>query len=192
MTRSKFSRISRRQIRDAMWLRANFLEEMSERRSLREAFRLTRKAVRLGLTDARGSLGFAYDHANGTRPSRRMALHWYRKGWRSGSATAARNIGVTMRMEGRRRSAMLWFKRAIVAGDPDARLDLAKLLVEKEPASLEAHGLLEEYIQAGPQEMYELRPVGSYPRVDMEKLLEDDGLKEAQILLDCLKAGKNE
>jgi TPR repeat protein len=104
---------------------------------------------------------------------------------------AARNIGVTLQTEGRRTSAILWLRRAIAAGDPDARFDLAKLLLEDQDCSSEARKLLEDHIAAGPQETYELRPVGSFPRVDMDVRLEDEGFEEAKRLLAAMKDGAN-
>jgi len=190
MTHNTFNRIAQVRQRDAMWLEASFLEERSDRASLRKAFRLVRSAVKLGLRDAEGSLAYAYDRVDSVRPSRRMAIHWYRKAWRRGSwiaATAARNLGITMRMEGRTTHAILWFRRAIAAGDPDARYDLAKIL-EKNPKHLqEAIQLLEEHIATGPQEVYAVRPVGEFPRVNMNVRLKDEDYEEAKKLLQELK-----
>jgi TPR repeat protein len=170
-----------------MWTKAGFLEEHSDRRSLREAFRLVRKAVNLGLREAQGSLAYAYDRRDSVRPSRRMAVHWYRKAWRSGSSLAARNLGVTMRMEGRVNSAILWFRRAVAGGDPDARFDLAKMLLSDPNRRTEAIQLLEEHVAAGPQTIYEVRPVGEFPRVNESARIEDEDFKEAKQLLQELK-----
>ncbi len=191
MTRATFDRISRTRMRNAMWTRACHLEDLTDRRSLREAFQLVRRAVRLGLREAQGSFASAYDRPDSVRPSRRMAVHWYRKAWRSGSAIAARNLGVTMQAEGRRGSAILWFRRAIAAGDPDARLDLAKLLLQDQTTSHEAQRLLKEYIEAGPQEIFELRPIGNLPRVNKNVRLEDEDFNEAKLLLASVKDGVN-
>lgn len=187
MTRKTFDRVMQVRVRDAMWLRACHLEEHSDRSSLREAFRLVRRAVTLGLKDAQGSLAGAYDRQDSVHPSRRMAVHWYRKAWRNGSSLAARNLGVTMRMEGRTSSAILWLRRAAVGGDPDARFDLAKILIDNPSSRVEALRLLEEYVAAGPQEEYRLRPVGEFPRVDMGVRLEDEDHEEAKKLLQKLK-----
>ena len=166
-----------------MWLEAGYLEDLPDRLSLRKAFRLVRDAAELGLRDAQGSMAYAYDRVDSVRPSRRMAVHWYRKAWRSGSSLAARNLGITMRMEGRTSSAILWFRRAIAGGDPDARFDLAKILLVSPGTRAEALHLLEEYIAAGPQEIYELRPVGSLPRVNETVRLNDENVEEAKRLL---------
>ena len=187
MTRKTFDRVMQARVRDAMWLRASHLEEHSDRRSLWEAFRLVRRAVKLGLKDAQESLAHAYDRRDSVRPSRRMAVHWYSKAWRNGSSLAARNLGITMRIEGRTSSAILWFRRAVVGGDPDARLDLAKILIDNPGSRVEALRLLEEYVAAGPQVIYELRPVGEFPRVDMNVRLEDENHEEAKKLLQELK-----
>src|ERR1035437_4676319 len=144
MTFKTFDRIAQVSLRNALWLEASYLEDIPDKHSLRKAFGLVRRAVKLGLKEARGSLAYAYDRADSVRPSRRMAVHWYRKAWRSGSSGAARNLGITMRMEGRTTSAILWFRRAIAAGDPDARFDLAKMLLEDPDRCVEAVRLLRE------------------------------------------------
>jgi TPR repeat protein len=89
--------------------------------------------------------------------------------------------------EGRTSSAILWFRRAIALGDPDARLDLGKILLKDTNHCCEARQLLEEYVAAGPQEIYELRPVGSFPRVNENVRLEDEDFEEAKRLLEELK-----
>lgn len=187
MTRKTFDRIAQSRMRNAMWTRACFLDELSDRCSLREAFRLVRKAVKLGLRDAQGSLAHAYDRVDSVRPSRRMSVHWYRKSWRSGSSLAARNLGVTMQQEGRTTTAILWFRRAITGGDPDARYDLAKILSENPNHLQEAIQLLEGHIASGPQEIYAVRPVGEFPRVNMDVRLEDEDYEDAKKLLQGLK-----
>ena len=170
-----------------MWLEASYLEDRPDRPSLRKAYRLVRGAVKLGLRDAQGSLAHAYDRVDSVRPSRRMSVHWYRKAWRSGSCGAARNLGVTMRWEGRTTTAILWFRRAIAGDDPDARYDLAKILLEKPNHLQEAIQLLEDHVAAGPQVIYGARPVGESPRVNMNVQIEDEDFNEAKQLLQKLK-----
>jgi TPR repeat protein len=187
MTRKTFDRIAQVRKRDAMWLEASYLEDRPDRPSLRKAYRLVRSAVKLGLRDAQGSLAHAYDRVDSVRPSRRMSVHWYRKAWRSGSCGAARNLGVTMQQEGRITTAMLWFRRAIASGDPDARYDLAKILLKKPNHLQEAIQLLEDHVAAGPQVIYAARPVGESPRVNMNVQIEDEDYNEAKQLLQKLK-----
>jgi TPR repeat protein len=91
-------------------------------------------------------------------------------------------------MEGRTTSAILWFRRAIAAGDPDARFDLAKMLLEDPDRCVEAVRLLREYVARGPQEIYEVRPPGENgPRVRLDVRLEDEDFEEAKRLLQELK-----
>lgn len=181
MTRETFDRIARVRKRAAMWGEVGYLEDLPDKPSLRKAFRLVRSAVKLGLREAQGSLAHAYDRVDSVRPSRRMAVHWYRKAWRSGSSTAARNLGNTMQLEGRTTTAMLWFRRAIAGGDPDACFDLAKLLLKKPNHLQEAMRLLEEHIAAGPQTYY------SYGKDEPSVKLEDEEYEAAKQLLQELK-----
>lgn len=184
MTRTTFDRIAKSTLRQSFWLHANYLEDLPDPRSRREAFRLVRKAVKMGLRDARAGLAYYYDTGACVRPSRRMGRHWYRKAWRSGSSLAARNQAITLRTEGCTSSAITWFHRAIASGDPDSRLDLVKLLLVDPSQHNEAHRLLEEYVAIGPQQTYEVRPGRPHPLIPMVgKNLGDESYAEAKQVL---------
>jgi TPR repeat protein len=181
MTHETFNRVLRIRERGKLWLKASHLEDQADIKSQHEAVHLLKMVVRMGERDALGSLALAYDIGKGVRPSRRMTMHLYRKAWRSGSYISATNAGIATRNEGRRTTAIRWFKRAIAGGDPDASLYCAKLLLSIFGHCDEAAKLLEEFVAAGPQ------PIYTYgPGVTPEKL-EDENFLEGQQLLHDLK-----
>jgi hypothetical protein len=92
-----------------------------------------------------------------------------------------------MLREGRTTTAILWLRRAIADGDPDARLDLAKILLSHPSHGTGAIQLLEAYVAAGPQEIYALRPIGEFPRVNESVRIEDEDFEEAKLILKGLK-----
>jgi TPR repeat protein len=181
MTRKTYDRVMKSLKRNDLWTGASFLEDKDDKHSLREAFRLLRTVVHQGLREAQNNFANAYDRGAGVRPSRRMAVHYYRKAWRAGQSSAARNLGITMRMEGRTTTAIKWFHKAIADDDPDARLDLAKIYLQDPKHHSEAKLLLEEYVAAGPQTYY------SYGKDAPSVQLEDEGFEEAKHLLQDLK-----
>lgn len=167
--------------RNELWSTACFLEDEEAMSSQREAVRLMRRAIDMGQREALGNLAYAYDRGRGVRPSRKSALGLWRKDWRGGSTTAARNIALTLLEEGRATSAILWLRRAIASGDPDARLDLATLLLSNVTQQAEAQRLLEEFVHAGPQVLTEVSP-GKKP-----VLIEDERYTQGVRLLEKLK-----
>lgn len=182
MKPATYERVMRMRKRDKLWTEACFLEDRDDRASHRKAFRLLRESAALGSGDVRNNVANAYDGGRGVRPSRRMAMHWYRKAWRSGHYLGASNAAITLRQEGRTSSAIPWFYKAIEMGDPDARLHLAKIFASTPDNRQEACLLLRQYIAAGPQKIVWLSP--GKPPEDAE----DEGFEEAKQLLAQLES----
>jgi TPR repeat protein len=180
MTRDTFDRVMNLRKRDQLWLKASHLEDKEDKTSLREAVRLLRTTIEMGQREACGSLATAYDSGRGVRYSRKMALALWKKSYRTSQGTSAQNIAITLRMEGRITSAILWLHRAIAHDNPDARLDLAKIYLQR-GRDKEAQHLLQEFADAGPQSIYEYGP-GAKPG-----LIPDEGFLEGQKLLAELK-----
>ncbi len=94
-------------------------------RSAREAARCFQRAAELGDTD--GIVGLA-DLITSDRSERGLAraASLYRRAYRRGDHTAAFNLACMYQNVGRYRDAVLWFRRALTAGDPSASMELAR------------------------------------------------------------------
>jgi TPR repeat protein len=73
--------------------------------------------------------------------NREAALHWYKRAYRAGSASAANNIGVLWRNEKKSKRALEWFRKAVRLGDDEANLEIAQhyLRNERNPAKAIPH-----------------------------------------------------
>lgn len=109
-------------------VKALFLEadRMRERGEFRSAFKLLLAAAKAGDRGSQLNVGYCYDAGSGTRRNRAAALYWYKRAYRKGEASAAHNIGMIWRDEGKWRQALPWFHRAISLGDDDSALEIAK------------------------------------------------------------------
>ncbi len=58
--------------------------------------------------------------------TRAEGIRLYRKAYRLGSHTAAFNLAITYRTLGDHRAAVRWFRRAVIAGDPSASMEVAR------------------------------------------------------------------
>ena len=108
---------------DRLFSQACRLEEQGKMRS---AFRLMLAAAKLGDIGAQLNVGNYYDDGKGVRRNRESAVYWYRRAYRRGYCSAAHNIGVIWRNEGKLRRALYWFSRAVSLGDEESNLDIGK------------------------------------------------------------------
>ena len=181
MRRSTYDRIMLRRQTAALWNEAERLEGADPKRRVRRLLKLTRE----GHNDSAlyNNLGYAFAEGQGVKRNRLTALAWNRKAWRRGLAVAANNAAIDARLDGRTQLALLWFRRAIGMGDPDAPFHLAKLLLELGGPTAEIQALLRQRITAGPQEWQE------WPAEDGEPHpTEDEDYVEASRLLQQLEA----
>lgn len=102
---------------------------MLDRGRLRTAFRLFLAAAKAGDLGSQVNVGYCYNTGSGVRRDPVEALYWYRRAYRRGDASAANNIGIIWRDEGRWQRALRWFRRAVDLGDEDANLEIAKYYI---------------------------------------------------------------
>ena len=77
-----------------------------------KAFRIFMQDVKNGGMDSLNSIGFLYDHGQGVKKNRRLAIQWYRLAASKGYFVACFNLGLVYKGAGRKRSAKFWFKKA--------------------------------------------------------------------------------
>jgi TPR repeat protein len=94
---------------------------------LRQALQLFQRCADAGLVGCMLNLGYFYDVGIGTRSDKVMAMHWYKRAYRTGDAAAASNIAVLYKEQGKSRLAFGWHARSAALGDGDSSLELAKL-----------------------------------------------------------------
>lgn len=101
----------------------------------RLGFQTMAKAAEMGSGVAYCSLGYFYDHGIGVEVDSARALECYKKAYSHGGDskyTAAHNIGLSYRDIYRNdERAEFWLRRALVAGYPEAGVELAKLYIAK-------------------------------------------------------------
>lgn len=102
-----------------------------DRGELSQALRLFLEAARDGDQSCQLNVGYFFDEGLGVRRSSEKALYWYRRAYRSGSASAANNIGLILRKEKRSKAALQWFLRALRRGDRDSALHVAEFYLTK-------------------------------------------------------------
>lgn len=97
------------------------------RRSPGRAVALLRAAAAAGLDVAQFRLACCYDVGEGVARDPTEARRLYRLASRQGLAVAAANMAVLCRECGDSRARRRWLRRAVVLGDIDAEVELARL-----------------------------------------------------------------
>ncbi|BCA28852.1 tetratricopeptide repeat protein [Metapseudomonas otitidis] len=103
--------------------------EAWEAGTLALAFELFSICAAQGSEGSMLDLGYFYDEGIGTPQDKKQAMRWYKKAYRLGSSSAASNIAVLYREQGRFSLSAEWFRRAVHLQDGDAEVELAKLLI---------------------------------------------------------------
>ncbi len=93
----------------------------------RKAFRLFLLGAKSGDPSSQLNLGLFYDQGIGVQPDPEKALRWYKNAHRGGNTSAALNIGIVLRDQGRLAQAIRWFQRALRLGNDDTGLQLAEV-----------------------------------------------------------------
>ena len=106
-------------------------ERYEESGDLKSAFKSLLAGARLEDSGCQANLGNFYSSGKGTRKSLENAAYWYRRAYRNGAGYAASNLAIDCRNAGNIRSAVIWFKKAIVRKDGDACIPLAKIYVAR-------------------------------------------------------------
>ena len=114
---------------ESLWLRA---EKQEEQGKMRAAFRLMLASAKLGNVSAQVNVGNYYDDGRGVRRNRLAALHWFKKAYRRGYSSAAHNIGVVYRKEGKAHRSLYWFSRSVQLGDAESNLEIGKHFLHSE------------------------------------------------------------
>jgi TPR repeat protein len=124
---------SRKEKAATLFLRA---EKEEERGDLRAAFRHLLAAAKLGDRGGQLNVGNFYEDGKGVCRNRAAAMYWYKRLYRRGDSSGARNIGVILRKDGQFSRALAWFERAVNLGDDSSNLDIGKhyLHTLKDPA----------------------------------------------------------
>lgn len=107
-------------------------DQLRDRGDRRSAFRLFLVAAKAGHVGSQLNVGYCYDVGDGTRRNRSAALHWYKRAYRHGHASAAHNMGTIWRDERKWRLALWWFRRAVKLGSDDSSLEIAKYYLSNE------------------------------------------------------------
>lgn len=113
-----------------------------ERGGFRKAFRYLSKAAQLGDAGSQLNLGNFYSWGRGVKKDMKMAAFWYKKAYRNGFSSGAHNLAIDRRNEGRRKSAITWFNKAVAMNDGSACLNLAKLYLDRRGDAAKARELL--------------------------------------------------
>lgn len=105
-------------------------DELMDAGAYRRAATLFLRAANAGDDSSQLNVGNLYSEGRGVRRDDTKALYWYRRAYRQGNASAASNIGLVYRDQGRFRLAIRWLERAIAMGDHDAALELGRIYMD--------------------------------------------------------------
>src|SRR5947209_6425449 len=105
----------------------NEAEKYEEKGDFTNAFKRLLIAAQLGHRMSQLNLGNFYASGTGVRKNLEKAAHWYKEAYKNGDSDGALNLAIDRRNEGRTRSAVIWFKKAIAMNNGDACIELAKI-----------------------------------------------------------------
>jgi TPR repeat protein len=92
-----------------------------------DAFALFRQLAEQGHVEAMSRVALMYEIASGTPYDREQSIAWDMRAIAAGSELSRFNLAITYRRQGNIREAKRWFEDALVHGDGEAALELAKL-----------------------------------------------------------------
>ena len=137
----RYSKRSKNSKTDDLFTRA---DKQADKGNLRSAFRLYLAAAKEGDSSCQVNLGNCYDDGTGVLRNRSAALYWYKRAYRRGESSAAHNLGVMWRNEQKFKRARNWFEKAVLLGDDEANLEIAKHYLQVEPDPVRAIACLEK------------------------------------------------
>lgn len=116
---------------EAHWKKGCEAEDAGD---IKKAVRLYRAGAKLGNTAAQSNLGnLLDDYVHPPKPAE--AVYWYKRAVRLGCYTAASNLAVHYRNNGKARWYRHWLSVAAKMGDEESEIELRKLLrTEKKTA----------------------------------------------------------
>ena len=102
-------------------------EQYEEKGDFENAFHRLLAAAQLGHRMSQLNLGNFYASGTGVRRNLEKAAHWYKKVYKNGDSDGALNLAIDRKNEGRGRSEVIWFKKAVAMNNGDACIELAKI-----------------------------------------------------------------
>lgn len=100
--------------------------------NLTHAFDLFLRLAERGDPVSQNNVGFFYDNGIGVQANKEKARYWYEKAAENGDICAYSNIAILYQEAGDLESAIDWFGKALIKGDGDAALKLAKIYLDTE------------------------------------------------------------
>ncbi len=97
---------------------------------LKKAFELFNQCAANGFIGCMLDLGYFYDEGLGVAQDKTKAMFWYKRAYRKGDSSAASNIAILYREQGRNNLMFQWFQRSVALGDGDSEVELAKLYMQ--------------------------------------------------------------
>jgi TPR repeat protein len=94
-----------------------------------EAFSWFLKGAEAGDTSCMIWVGVLYGDGVKEDTKNKKEISWYERAWNNGELSAANNLAIVYKNKKHYSEAEHWFKEAICAGDGDANLELAKMLI---------------------------------------------------------------
>lgn len=105
-------------------------------------------SAKLGCVHAMEMLAILYGDGNGVDADFDRSVYWDIKAIEAGSKTSLSNLAISYRTSGNIREAKKWFEKAVVVGDGDAALDLAKLYMVSDKERQKIVELLQKVIHS--------------------------------------------
>lgn len=102
-------------------------ERYEESGNYKSAFNCLIAAARLGDSGSQLNLGNFYASGRGVSKSLEKAAYWYKNAYKNGERAGAMNLAIDRRNEGRIKSAVFWFGKAIAMNDGESCIELAKI-----------------------------------------------------------------
>jgi TPR repeat protein len=103
--------------------------EFYEKGMQEEAFSWFLKGAEAGDTSCMIWVGVLYGDGVKEDTKNKKEISWYERAWNKGELSAANNLAIVYKNQKHYSEAEHWFKEAICAGDGDANLELAKMLI---------------------------------------------------------------
>lgn len=100
-----------------------------EKNNFAKAFELFMQCAKEGDTDAMLRLASMYTCGEGVTCDYNKAVYWEKTAVKAGNISALTNLGITYRIVGNMEESKACFEKALIKGDVEAALHLAKLYI---------------------------------------------------------------
>ena len=138
---------------DSLFLQADRFEES---RQFARAFRCFLEAAELGHASSQLNLANYYSAGTGVRRNYAKAAYWYRKAYRNGRETAARNLAIDKLALGDTRAAIGWLRKGIEKKDGGSYVILARIYAKQRGGKSKAVKLLQRVARLNSDQASEL------------------------------------